>query len=69
MESNILESAQEAAQTKEGVSLSLVDDVGEIVLQDSIPDEVTPDITVEDEGEISRKDALKKSSADITTYG
>ena len=62
-------SAQEAAQSKDSIPLSLVDDVGEIVVQDSIPGEVTPDFTTENEGEISTKDDLKISTSDISIHG
>ena len=69
MKTDVLVSAQEAAQSKESIPLSLVDDVGEVVVQDSIPDEVIPDVTVENEGEIGRKDNLKISTRDTSIHG
>ena len=69
MKTDVLVSAKEAVQSKESIPLSLVDDVGEIVVQDSIPDEVTPNVTVENEGEIGGMDDLKISTSDISIHG
>ena len=66
----VLESAQEATQSKESVPLSLVDDARQIIVEDSIPDGMIPDVTVEDEeGEFGEKDGLKKSTGDIIIQG
>ena len=66
----VLESAQEATQSKESVPLSLVDDARQIIVEDSIPDGMIPDVTVEDEeGEFGDKDGLKKSTGDIIIQG
>ena len=56
-------SAQEAVQTKDSMPLSLVDNLGEIVVQDSIPDKVTLDVTVEDE------EGSTTCTSDITLHG
>ena len=40
---NILESVVGAAQSKDSVALSLVDDSNELILQDLVPEEVTVD--------------------------
>ena len=66
----VLESAQEATQSKESVPLSLVDGAREIIVEDSIPDGMMPAVTVEDEeGEFGGKDGFKKSTSDITIQG
>ena len=41
-----LESSEEATRSKDSVSLSLVDDVSETILHESVPDQVTPDVTI-----------------------
>ena len=69
LETKDLESAQEATQTKESVPLSLVDDVVEIVVQDSVPEEVVLYAILDDEGEIVEKGGMKTSAADITIHG
>ena len=63
-----LESVAEATESKESVPLSLVDNIGEIIIQDSIPEEVIL-VILEDEKEIKGKDDLKTSTADITIHG
>ena len=63
MQTNVLVLAQEAVQTKDSMPLSLADNVGEIVVQDSIPDKVTLDVIVEDE------EGSKTSTSDITIHG
>ena len=65
----VLESAQEATQSKESVSLSLVDDAREIIVEDAIADGMMPVVTVEDEGVFGGKDVLKTSTSDITIQG
>ena len=64
-----LESAAEATESRETVPLSLVDDIGEIIIQDSIPEEVILDVILEDEKELEGKDDLKTAAADITIHG
>ena len=64
-----LESAAEATESKESVPLSLVDDICEIIIQDSIPEEVIFDVILEDEREIEAKDDFKTFAADLTIHG
>ena len=47
-----LEPSEEATLSKDSVSLSLVDDVTEIILHESVLDQVSPDvITTEEKGD------------------
>ena len=39
------------------------------LVEDSILDDIIPDVTVEDEGGIDGKDNLKVSAADVTAFG
>ena len=64
-----LESAAEATESKESVPLSLVGDIREIIIQDSIPEEVILHVILEDEKEIEAKDDFKTSAADLTIHG
>ena len=64
-----LESTEEATQSKESVSLSLVDDLSEIIVEDFGTEEMTPDVTVEDVGKFGEKDGLEISAADISSHG
>ena len=63
------ESAAEATESKESVSLSLVDNIQEIIVQDSVPEEVTLDVILESERKIEGKDGLNTSASDITIHG
>ena len=56
LDAKALESSEETTQSKDSVSLSLVDDVSEIFLHDSVPDEVTLDVSIEDDGKIEGKE-------------
>ena len=64
-----LDSAEEATQSKESISMSLVDDLSEIIVEDSGTEELTPDVTVEDVGKIGEKDGLGTSAVDIYSRG
>ena len=55
MDTKALESSEEATQSKDSVSLSLLDDVSEIILHESTPDQVTPDITRTEETDNTEK--------------
>ena len=60
---------ESATESKESVPLSLVDDICEITIQDSIPEEVILDVILEDEKEIEAKDDFKTFAADLTIHG
>ena len=64
-----LDSTAETTESKQSVPLSLVDDIGEIIIQDSVPEEVTLYVILEDGKEIEEKDDLKTSTSDITIHG
>ena len=52
-----LELSEDATQLKDTVPLSLVDDVSEIILHESVPDEVMLDVSIEgDNKEEQRED-------------
>ena len=51
-----LESSEEVTQSKDSVSLSLVDDVSELFLHDSVPDEVTLDVSIEGDSKVEGKE-------------
>ena len=59
----VLESAQGATQSKDSVSLSLVDDVSEIILHESVPDEVTLDVSIEGDSKVERKEDYSQFTA------
>ena len=60
-ETKAIESSEKTTQFKDSVLLSLPDNVTEIVLQDSFPEEVISDFAVEADGIIEGKDDSKKS--------
>ena len=57
LETKVLESAEEATQSTESIYLSLVDDLSKIIVGDSAIEELTNDITVEDEGKVGENAA------------
>ena len=59
-----LESAVGAVQSKDSITLSLVDDSGELILQDLSPEEVTADTEKMDD-----KEDFNKSTAGIDIHG
>ena len=56
LDTKALESSEEVTQSKDSVSLSLVDDVSEIFLHDSVPDEATLDVSIEGDGKVEGKE-------------
>ena len=64
-----LDSVEEATQSKESVFLSMVDDLSEIIVEDSGTEELTPDVTVEDVRKIRKKDGLETSAVDFSSHG
>ena len=62
--SNISETAEGAAQSKDSVALSLVDDTNELVLQDVMPEEVTADAK-----KMEDKEDFNKSAAGVDIHG
>ena len=60
------ESTVEVTLSKNSLSLSLLDDVDEVVVQDSFPEEVHLDVTVESDDITEGKDYSKQSKASIT---
>ena len=63
LDTKALESSEEVTQSKDSVSLSLVDDVSEIFLHDSVPDEVTLDVSIEGDGKVEGKEDYRKFTA------
>ena len=63
LDTNILEETAEATQSKDSLPLLLVNG-NEIIVQDSNPDGVNLDATIEEE-----EDTSKKSPDTITVYG
>ena len=57
MDTKGLESSEEVTQSKDSISLSLLDDVSEIILHESVSDQVTPDVTI----------AMEKGDSEKTT--
>ena len=57
MDSKALELAVEASQIKDNVPLSLTDDVMEVIVQDSLSEDISLDATVVD-GENDREKAV-----------
>ena len=64
MDTKALESLEEATQSKDSVSFPLVDDVSEIILHESGPDQVTPAVTTEEE-----KDGSEEATRLIVIHG
>ena len=56
LDTKILESSEEVTQSKDSVSLSLVHDVSELFLHDSVPDEVTLDVSIEGDSKVEGKE-------------
>ena len=61
-ESKVPESSEKATQSKDIVPLSLVDNLTEIIVQDSLPEEVISDFALEADGVTEGKDDSKKST-------
>ena len=55
LDTNALKSSSEATQSKDTLSLSLIDDVNEIILHESAPDEVTLDVSIEGDSKVEGK--------------
>ena len=58
-----LELSEDATQLKDTVPLSLVDDVCEIILQESVPDEVTLDVSIEGDNKKEQKEVYSQFTA------
>ena len=56
LNTTLLESSEEATQYKDSVSLSLLGDVSEIILRESVPDEVTLDVSVVSDRKVEGKE-------------
>ena len=58
MDTKALESSKEVTQSKDSISLSLVDDVSEIILHEPVPDQVTPDVIITEKGDSEKTTGL-----------
>ena len=63
LDTNVLEKAEKVSQSETGVPLSLAEDINELVLHDSIPDDIG------DGGKIDEQDAASESVTTIAVYG
>ena len=62
LNTSILQSAVQAAQTKDNLPLSLVENVSEIIVEDSYPEEASADVIVDTTDD---KDSSKKPMTSI----
>ena len=63
LDTKALESSEEATQSEDSVSLSVVDNVSEIFLHESIPDEVTIDVSIEGDSKVQGKEDYSQFTA------
>ena len=63
LDTKALELSEEAIQSKDSVSLSLVDDVSEIILHEPVPDEVTLEVSIEGDSKVERKEEYSQFTA------
>ena len=63
LETKALESSSEATQLKDSISLSLIDDVSEIILHESVPDEVISDVSIEGDSKVEGKQHYSQFTA------
>ena len=68
LDTKVLESAVDATESTDRLTLSLVD-VNEVTIQDSTPEEVKMDAAVQQHGDIEGKDDSKKSTSIINVSG
>ena len=69
LDTNALEISEKVSQSKTSFPLSQADDVNELVLQDSLPDDITADVTADDGGKTEEMDTSKESVTAVTVYG
>ena len=55
LDTNALQSTEEAFQSKDSISLSLVGEASELIGQDFVPEEVTLDVAIEGDRKIEEK--------------
>ena len=63
LDTNALQSTEEAFQSKDSISLSLVEEASELIGQDFVPEEVTLDVAIEGDRKIEGKEYLKEFKA------
>ena len=71
LDTDILESYEEVAPSKDSVALFLADGTKEVILEECLATEETPDVrsTFEECRDIETKDDSEKSTAATTSYG
>ena len=69
LDTNVLEKAERVSQSETSVPLSLAEDINELVVHDSYPDDIIFDATTGDGGKIDEQDAASKSVTTIAVYG
>ena len=69
LDTNVLEKAEKVSQSETSVPLSLAEDVNELVVHDSFPDDIIFDATTADGDKIDEQDAASESVTTISVYG
>ena len=69
LDTNALETAEKVSQSKTSFPLSQADDVNELVLQDSLPDDITADVTADDGRKTEDRDTTGVSVTAVTVHG
>ena len=63
LDTRLLESSEEATQSKDSVSLSLVGGVSEIILHESVPDDATLGVSIEGDSKGEEKEDYSQFTA------
>ena len=64
-----LESSEEATRYKDSMILSLADGAKEVIPEECLPEEESLDVTIEEYADIATKDDSEKSTATTTIHG
>ena len=69
MDTTVTDAAEEAAQSKDVVALSLVDDTKEVIMEESFPEEEILDAIIEKDRDLQGVDDSKKYTPTATILG
>ena len=68
LDTKVLERGEKVSQSKTSVPLSLAEDVNELVVQESFPDDVIFDVTASDDRKSDKKDAASESVTAVVVH-
>ena len=69
LSTTVADAAEEAAQSKDAVALSLVDDTKEVIMEECFPEEEILDVIIEKDGDIEGGGNSKKYTPTATILG